>query len=86
MIAPGQEIMRNVQSIAADTPAATLDELCLKYGVWKTARALLLAAWRHRQTKNQFTELSNRMLRDIGLPEREDVLLEVRFSLWDIRL
>ncbi|PZM15690.1 DUF1127 domain-containing protein [Rhizobium tubonense] len=78
--------MRDIQSIAVDTPAATLDELCLKFGVWKTARALLRAAWRHRQTKNQITELSNRMRRDIGLPEREDVLLEVRFSLWDIRL
>lgn len=86
MIAPGQEIMRKAQSIAVDTPAATLDELCLKFGVWMTARALLRAAWRHRQTKNQITELSNRMRRDIGLPESEDVLMEVRFSLWDIRL
>jgi hypothetical protein len=78
--------MRNTQSLAVDTPAATLDELCLKFGVWKTARALLFAAWRHRQMKNQTTELSNRMRRDIGLPEQEEVLLEARFSLWDIRL
>jgi hypothetical protein len=78
--------MRNTQSLAVDTPAATLNELCLKFGVWKTARALLWAAWRHRQMKNQTTELSNRMRRDIGLPEQEEVLLEARFSLWDIRL
>jgi hypothetical protein len=78
--------MRNTQSLAVDTPAATLDELCLKFGVWKTARALLFAAWRHRQMKNQTTELSNRMRRDIGLPEQEEGLLEARFSLWDIRL
>jgi hypothetical protein len=78
--------MRNTQSLAVDTPAATLNELCLKFGVWKTARALLFAAWRHRQMKNQTTELSNRMRRDIGLPEQEEVLLEARFSLWDIRL
>lgn len=36
--------------------------------------------------KNQITELSNRMRRDIGLPEQEEVLSETRFHLWDIRL
>ena len=77
--------MREAQFIIADSLTTTVDELCLKFGTWKTARALLRAALRRRQT-NQISHLSNRMRRDIGLPESEDVLLEARFSLWDIRL
>lgn len=76
--------MREAQFIIVDTLATTVDDLCLKFGTWKTARALLRAALRRRQT-NQISHLSNRMRRDIGLPERKDVLLEARFSLWDIR-
>ncbi len=76
--------MREEQFIVVDALATTVDELCLKFGTWKTARALLRAALRRRQT-NQISHLSNRMRRDIGLPENEAVLLEARFSLWDIR-
>ena len=77
--------MREAQYIIVDTLAATVDELCLKFGTWKTAGALLRAALRRRQT-NQISHLSNRMRRDIGLPQSEDVPLKARFSVWDIRL
>jgi hypothetical protein len=40
--------MREAQYIIVDTLAATVDELCLKFGTWKTARALLRAAFRLR--------------------------------------
>ncbi|MGY5806022.1 DUF1127 domain-containing protein [Rhizobium sp. LEGMi12c] len=66
--------MTNSQFLVADNLAATVDELCLKFGAWRTARALLFVAWRRRQTYKQVSELSNYQLRDIGLPEREDPL------------
>ncbi|QLL66318.1 DUF1127 domain-containing protein [Sinorhizobium mexicanum] len=78
--------MREAQFLVADTLASTADDLCRKFGVWKTARALILAAWRHHQMTNQVSHLSGRMRRDIGLPDGERGLLEAKFSLWDIRL
>ncbi|MEJ6846682.1 hypothetical protein [Sinorhizobium fredii] len=78
--------MRETQFLVVDTLAATVDDLFRKFGARKTARALLLALWRHRQMTNQVSHLSDRMRRDIGLPENEDRLLEARFPLWDIRL
>ena len=78
--------MREAQLLVVDTLGATVDDLYRKFGVWKTARALLTAIWRHRQTTNQVSHMSNRMRRDIGLPEDEDRLLEARFPLWDVRL
>lgn len=64
--------MTHSQFLVADSLTATIDELCQKFGVWRTARALLLVVWRQRQTRTQVSELSNHQLRDIGLPERED--------------
>ncbi|WP_026620983.1 hypothetical protein M728_004659 (plasmid) [Ensifer sp. WSM1721] len=75
--------MREAQSLVVDTLAATIDELYRKFGVWKTTRALLRAAWMRRQTKNQISHLSNRMRRDIGLPE--DALGVPGLYLWDIK-
>jgi hypothetical protein len=74
--------MREAQVIVVDTLTAAVDELCQEFGAWKTARALVLAAWRHRQTMNQISHLSNHTRRDIGLPETEDALDKVRFSPW----
>lgn len=78
--------MRESQFIVADTLSAAVHELCREHGVWKTAGALLLAAWRHRAEKNQISDLSNRMRRDVGFPELEDDRRNVRFTPWDIRL
>ncbi|AUX77718.1 MULTISPECIES: DUF1127 domain-containing protein [Sinorhizobium] len=78
--------MREAQFLVVDTLAPTVDDLCRKFGAWKTARALLIAIWRHRQTTNRVSHLSDRMRRDIGLPENEDRLFEAKFSLWDVRL
>nr|WP_084683234.1 DUF1127 domain-containing protein [Neorhizobium vignae] len=78
--------MRESQFIVADTLSAAVHELCREHGVWKTAGALLLTAWRGRQERNQVSDLSNRMRRDIGFPELEDDRRNVRFSPWDVRL
>lgn len=64
--------MREPQAIVVEPLAAAADELYRKFGVWKTARALMSAAWRRRQAQNQISHLSNRMRRDIGLPEEEE--------------
>ncbi|SCB12158.1 DUF1127 domain-containing protein [Rhizobium multihospitium] len=64
--------MTNSQFLVADNLTATVDELCLKFGTWRTARALLFVFWRQRQTRKLVSELPNYQLRDIGLPERDD--------------
>ncbi|TCU39211.1 uncharacterized protein DUF1127 [Rhizobium azibense] len=83
MNAPGRIIMREVQVIVAEALPATVDELYRKFGVWRTARALVLAAWRHHQTVSQVSQLSDRMRRDIGLPEAEHAHSAERYwSIW----
>ena len=74
--------MREAQVIVVDTLAATVDELCRKFGVWRTAGALVLAAWRQHQSLNKISHLPNHTRRDIGLPETDDVLDRARFSPW----
>ncbi|PSH61793.1 DUF1127 domain-containing protein [Phyllobacterium sophorae] len=74
--------MREVQALVVDTLAATVDELCQKFGVRKTACALILAMWRRHQMKNQLSHLSNRMRRDIGLADSREAPI---FRIWNIR-
>lgn len=78
--------MRNSQFLVADRLSATVDELYLEYGVWNTARALIAAIWRQRRARNEVSYLSNRMRRDIGLPEIEDAPGEDRLPYWGIRI
>ncbi|GEO83175.1 DUF1127 domain-containing protein [Ciceribacter naphthalenivorans] len=78
--------MYEEQSIIADNPMAAVDDLCQKFGVWASARALLYVAWRRRRRSNSVRDLSDRMRRDIGLPPERDWRYPSRFSAWDIRL
>ncbi|ASY63724.1 hypothetical protein SJ05684_c22830 [Sinorhizobium sojae CCBAU 05684] len=78
--------MRDTQSAVANALTATVDELCQQFGVWKTAHALARAAWRRRQMTNQVSHLSNRMRRDVGLPENDDAPGQIRSFLWDVRI
>ncbi|MCA1491634.1 DUF1127 domain-containing protein [Sinorhizobium alkalisoli] len=78
--------MRDSQLLIANTLTATVDDLCQQFGVWKTARALARAAWRQRQTTSHVSHLSNRMRRDIGLPESDDTPEQIGSFLWDIRI
>ncbi len=78
--------MRDSQLTVANALTATVDELCKQFGVWKTARALVRAAWRRRLTTNHVSHLSNRMRRDIGLPEDDDAPGQIRSFLWDVRI
>lgn len=36
--------------------------------------------------KNQISDLSNRMRRDIGVPEIGDAPGDIKYSYWDVRL
>ncbi|UXN58422.1 DUF1127 domain-containing protein [Phyllobacterium zundukense] len=74
--------MREAQAFVVDTLAATVDELCQKFGVWNTAYALILAIWRRHQTKNHISHLSHHMLRDIGLADSAQA---PSFPLWITR-
>nr|WP_117195672.1 DUF1127 domain-containing protein [Rhizobium terrae] len=78
--------MRKSQSWVADPLSATIAELCREYGVWNTARALIAAVWRRHRERNDVSHLSNRMRRDVGLPEIEDAPGERRLSYWGIRI
>jgi uncharacterized protein YjiS (DUF1127 family) len=77
--------MTDSQLLVADSLSAAVDELCQKFGAWRTARALLFAAWRRHQTHSTVSELSNYQLRDIGLPEREDMFEQPNFLFRNIR-
>ncbi|WP_084365374.1 DUF1127 domain-containing protein [Rhizobium sp. RU36D] len=78
--------MHQEQSIVVEPLDAALDELCQKFGVWGTSLALLGVAFRRRRQNNSLRHMSNRMRRDIGVAEVDDLLLPPRFSVWDIRL
>lgn len=73
--------MREAQVVVVDTLSPTVDELCRNFGVWRTAGALVLAAWRQHRVMNQISHLPNRTRRDIGLPETDE-LGRVRFCHW----
>lgn len=78
--------MHKIQFLVADSLSAAVDELYREHGAWKTIGALALAVWRRRRMKNQISDLSNRMRRDIGVPEIGDAPGDIKYSYWDVRL
>lgn len=78
--------MGNNQSLVEVSLNDRIHELVERFGPWRTALAVLLAALRQRKTRNIASGLSPRMLQDIGLPVDEVQRLPSRMSLWDIRL
>ena len=77
--------MQERQSLVVDRLTASIEELHRTFGAWNTAWALLRAMRKQRQAKNRISHLSDRMLRDMGLPERKDTPLVGVAFLWDIR-
>ncbi|MGN7291368.1 DUF1127 domain-containing protein [Rhizobium sp. SAFR-030] len=73
--------MSNMQVMVADV----VDDLFRKFGFWRVARALLVAAFRRRSHVNDTRHLSDRMLRDIGIHVEDETLKPQSFSLWSIR-
>lgn len=78
--------MHNNQSVVEISLNDRIHELVERFGPWRTALAVLFAAWRQRKIRNAASGLSPRMRQDIGLPVDEVQRLPSRMSLWDIRL
>ncbi|WP_208246723.1 DUF1127 domain-containing protein (plasmid) [Rhizobium sp. T1470] len=57
------------QRAAVDNLAASIEELCARFGVGATVFALLVAAWRYRRAPNTVATLSDWMRRDLALGE-----------------
>ena len=77
--------MQHRQSMVVDRLAASIEELHRTFGAWNTAWALYRAIRKQRRATNNISHLSNRMLRDMGLPERKDgPFIGITFP-WDIR-
>jgi uncharacterized protein YjiS (DUF1127 family) len=66
--------MQATQVFVGDKLNPSVDELYRAFGAWKIAWALVRAIRKQRGIAKQLAHLSDRMLQDIGLPEREDVL------------
>ena len=64
--------MQEKQSLVVDRLNASVQELHQTFGAWNTALALVRAIRRQRRATNRISHLSNRMLRDMGLPERKE--------------
>jgi uncharacterized protein YjiS (DUF1127 family) len=77
--------MQEKQSLVVDRLTASVDELHRTFGAWNTAWALFRAIRKQRRAKNRLSHLSNRQLRDMGLPERPETPLDGIAFLWDIR-
>jgi len=86
MRAPGRKIMHKEHVLVVETLPVVADELCRKFGFWKSTLALVAAAHRRRRTEGQISHFSNRLRRDVGLPEVYDPRGKATFTLWDIRL
>jgi uncharacterized protein YjiS (DUF1127 family) len=77
--------MQEKQSMIVDRLTASIEELHRTFGAWNTAWALLRAIRKQRRATNRISHLSNRMLLDMGLPERKDGPLVGLGFPWDIR-
>jgi uncharacterized protein YjiS (DUF1127 family) len=77
--------MQNKQSLIVDRLTASIEELHRTFGAWNTAWALYRSIRKQRRTANRISHLSNRMLRDMGLPERKDGPLVGLSFPWEIR-
>ncbi|MGV1869195.1 DUF1127 domain-containing protein [Agrobacterium rosae] len=60
--------MSHEQSLRVNDVSKAVDDLFRHFGVWTTFKAMLVVAWKHRQTRLHVSHLSDHMLRDIGLP------------------
>jgi hypothetical protein len=78
--------MQEKQSLVVDRLTASIEELHHSFGTWNIAWALVRAIRKQRRTTNSISHLSNRMLRDMGLPERKDPPLGGVVFGWEIRL
>ncbi|MGE6740201.1 hypothetical protein ACQKGC_08010 [Allorhizobium pseudoryzae] len=59
--------MSGIHSVVVDA----VGNLHREYGFWRVARALVASALKERRRRNDLRQFSDRMLRDIGVPDNE---------------
>lgn len=74
--------MHKRQSLVVDRLSASIEELHQAFGAWNIAMALFRAIRKQSQTTNRISHLSDRMLRDLGLPERKEDPVERFVRPW----
>lgn len=77
--------MQERQSLVVDRLTASIEELHHTFGAWNTAWALVRAIRKQRRAKNRISHLSDRMLQDMGLPERKESPFKGTAFHWDLR-
>lgn len=82
---PERHAMQNSQFEVAESVDLAVGTLFRQFGLWAVLRAVFNAMLAQRQRTNGLSQLSNRMLQDIGVPVEEDLLRPKGFSFWDIR-
>ena len=77
--------MQEKQSLIVDRLAVSIEELHRNFGAWPVVWALMRAIRRQRRAHNTISHLSDRMLVDMGLPERKERPFLGHPSIWNLR-
>lgn len=77
--------MTNIQSLDAMELRPVVGELYKKFGLWAIIRALVATSLKRRRDRMAVNDLPNSILRDIGLPEREDHSILTPSKYWPPR-
>lgn len=77
--------MQEKQSMIVDRLTASIEELHRTFGAWNTAWALVRAIRKERRATNRISHLSDRMLLDMGLPERKQPPFSIIMFHWNVR-
>lgn len=77
--------MQDKQSLVVDRLTVSIEDLHRTFGAWNTAWALVRAIRKQRRTAIRISDFSDRMLRDMGLPERTETPFRGLPILWTIR-
>lgn len=77
--------MQEKQSMIVDRLSVSIEELHQKFGAWPVVWALMRSIRRQRRARNIVSHLSDRMLVDMGLPERKERPLLGHPSVWNLR-
>lgn len=81
----GGTSMFNKQSLVEQSLSSKVDDLLSHVGVWRLLGAVVLVVWKRRERVNSTRDLSNRMRRDMGLPEERERLPLPRHPLWMVK-
>lgn len=81
----GGTSMSNKQSLVEQSLSSKVDDLLSHVGVWRLLGVVMLVVLKRRERVNSTRHLSNRMRRDMGLPEERERLPLPRHPLWMVK-